>query len=193
MKDPAHKVINAPRAAPGILALTAAVLAGCQPSPPTPPPAAPAPTVFETMNGTFTPQAGRLWELAGALYNDDGELDAAQLSGPQWQELATVAATVQEVAANLAGTQPVRVAPEGVKIQNEDAPEALGASQVQALIDADPQGFREESLKLAAVAADFIAAAAARDAARVDDASSRLNDTCTDCHARFWYPDESTD
>lgn len=175
-----------------ILLLAAVALAGCQPPPPAPPPAAPAPTVFETMNGTFTPLADKLWELAGGLYSDAGELDASALPDQQWQQLASVAATVQEVANALAAAQPVRVAPPGVKIQSEDAPEALDAAAVQALIDADPQGFREESLKLAAVAADFITAAQQRDASLADAASNRLNDTCTDCHARFWYPEQAT-
>lgn len=183
---------GAPLAMLGTLMLAAAALAGCQPAAPPPPPAAPAPTVFETMNGTFTPLADKLWELAGELYNDAGEPDATMLTDQQWQELARVATTVQEVAHSLAAAQPVRVAPAGVKIQNEDVPEALGAAEVQALIDADPQDFREESLKLAAVAADFIAAARNRDAILTDDASNRLNDTCTECHARFWYPEQAT-
>lgn len=172
------------------LALCAAgSLAACQRS--AGPPAAAPTTVIETMNQTFTPQAGKLWELAGALYADNGELDASRLTDSQWQELAGAAASLRDVAGVLAGAALPRVAPEGVKIQNEGLPGALGATEVQALLDADPDGFRQEAGLVATLAADVIAAAAARDAARVDEASNRLNETCTSCHSRFWYPDEA--
>lgn len=168
--------------------LAASTLAACQRT--AEPPAATPATVIETMNGIFTPQAGKLWEIAGALYADNGELDANLLADAQWQELATAATSLRDVARELAGAAVPRVAPEGVKIQNEDLPGALGASQVQALMDADPEGFRQEARLVSSLAADVIAAAAARDAARVDEASNRLNDTCTSCHSRFWYPDQ---
>jgi cytochrome c556 len=61
-------------------------------------------------------------------------------------------------------------------------------AQIQALIDADPQGFRDEAAKLVAVAGQAIAAAAARDAAKTDEASNQFNEVCTACHTRFWYP-----
>jgi cytochrome c556 len=62
---------------------------------------------------------------------------------------------------------------------------------VQAVLDADMNGFRDEARKLAAVAVDAVAAAQARDAMKLDDASNRLNDACTSCHNRFWHPEQS--
>lgn len=174
-----------------------ALLAACKPpaSPQTPavnagsPPAAAAvPTVFEAMVQTFTPRSNTLWELAGSLYGENGELDPKQLSEQQWQDLASAAGALREAARALAEAPAVKVAPEGVKLQNEDAPGAFGAAQVQAAIDAAPQGFRDESLKLVAVAEEFITAAAAHDAVKADEASNGLNEVCTACHTAYWYP-----
>jgi cytochrome c556 len=145
------------------------------------------PTVHESMTQTFTPQSNRLWELAGNLYGDNGGLDASLLSDAQWQELGTAAQRMRDVASALAEATAVRAAAEGVQIQAEGTPGSPGAAQVQALIDADLNGFREEARKLVAVAGDAAAAAQAHDAAKLDDASNNLNEVCTSCHTRFWY------
>lgn len=149
-----------------------------------------APTVHESMTQTFTPQSNRLWELAGNLYGDNGELDAKLLPDAQWQELGTAANQMREAASALADAAAVRVAADGVQIQAEGTPGSPGAAQVQALIDADLNGFREEARKLVAVAGAAAAAAQARDATKMDDASNRLNEVCTSCHSRFWYPQQ---
>lgn len=183
--------MNRALAAPSLLACAA--LAACQPSAPPPaaaPQAAAPATVFETMVQTFTPEAGRVWELAGSLYADSGELDASQLTDEQWQQFTAAATRLRDVATALAQAPALRVAPPGVKIQNEGTSGVPGATEVQALLDADPEGFRQEARLAAVVASDAIAAAAARDAARADEASNRLNDVCTGCHTRFWYPEE---
>lgn len=188
MKNTTHR----PRAGTLVLvALAVVTLAGCQPPAAAPPVAAAPPTVFESMNATFTPQSNKLWELAGALYDDEGELDAAQLEDAQWQELEAAATLLLHSASTMVDAGSVRVAPAGVKIQSEGQPGALGAAEVQALIDADPDGFREEAQKTVAVSNEFIAAIGARDAAGVDAASNRLNEVCSDCHARFWYPEQA--
>lgn len=174
-----------------LLAVSTLAFSACNRSPPPASPAAvPAgPTIFETMAQTFMPQANKFWELTGNLYDDNGALSAARLSDPQWQELSAAATSMRDVAKSLAAATTLRVAPDGVKLQNDGTPEALGVAQIQALIDADPQGFRDEAAKLVTVAGQAIAAAAARDAVKADDASNRLNEVCTACHTRFWYPE----
>lgn len=167
------------------------MLAACQPNADAPEATAgtaqsAVPTVHESMTQTFTPQSNRLWELAGNLYGDNG-LDASLLSDAQWQELGTAAQGMRDVASALAEATAVRAAAEGVQIQAEGTAGSPGAAQVQALIDADLNGFREEARKLAKVAGDAAAAAQAHDAAKLDDASNNLNEVCTSCHARFWY------
>jgi hypothetical protein len=139
---------------------------------------------------TFMPQANKFWELAGNLYDDNGVLSADRLSHQQWQELSAAATSMRDVAKSLAAASALRVAQDGVKLQNDDTPDALGVAQIQALVDANPQGFREEAAKLVTVAEQAIAAATARDAAKADEASNLLNEACTACHTRFWYPEQ---
>lgn len=173
-------------------------LAACKPAPPPPPtapptvaaPAAAPATLFEVMNGQFAPQSDKLWELAGNLYNDKGDLDAKQLTDAQWQELNDNATKMRDVATQLADAASFMVAPAGVKLLNEGTGDAFNAAQVQAAIDANPQGFKDQARALSAVAADFLSAAVAHDATKADAASNRLNEVCTACHTAYWYPNQ---
>jgi hypothetical protein len=189
MKDPAGTV--------GALALSLISLTACKPAAEAPPASAPAappvatmPVVFDIMARSITLHSNKLWELAGNLYADNGELDAQRLTDAQWQELTAAATALRDDATLLAEATAVRVAPDGAKLQNDGAPGALGVAQVQALIDGDAMGFKEEAAKLAAVASAALAAAGARDATKLDDASNRMNDVCAACHNRFWYPNQ---
>jgi cytochrome c556 len=185
-------VMNTLLAATGLL-----LLAGCdrQDAGADPAGAAPkttdaAPTVYESMVQTVIPHSNRIWELAGNLYGDDGNIDPGKLSAAQWKEVQDGAAAISASARALAEAKGIMAAPTGAKIQNEGTPGAPGAAAVQAAIDADPQGFRSEALKLASLADEVAAAAAAHDGVKTDDASSRLSETCSTCHSRYWYPDQ---
>lgn len=160
-------------------------------TPSAPPAALQVPTIFEAMAQTFMPQANKLWEMAGNLYADNGELDPKQLTDQQWQDVSAAAKQVQDLAIAFSETSALHVAPAGAKLQNDGVPGARTAAEIQAAIDANPQGFKDESKKLAAVAADFGAAAAAHDAVKADDASNRLTEVCTACHNTYWYPEEA--
>jgi hypothetical protein len=153
-------------------------------------PAAAPSTVFAGMTQVIVPRSALVWELAGNLYDDDGKIDANKLTAQQWQELAQAASAMRDAAASLAQAGKVTVADAGVKLQNEGSPGAFGAAQVQAVIDADMPGFKAEALKLQAVANEIAVAAAARDGVKTDEGSERLNEVCSGCHARFWYPNQ---
>lgn len=150
---------------------------------------APAITVFESMTQTFIPQSNLVWELAGNLYDDDGNIDASRLTAEQWQQMQAAASSLDAASGVLMATSGIQVAPAGVKIQNEDAPGMLGTAAVQALIDADPEGFDAAAAALSAVAKEIAAAAAARDGEKADETSSRMTDVCGACHTKFWYPE----
>jgi cytochrome c556 len=156
-------------------------------------PAAPAAgsTVFEVMNASIIPQSTRIWELSGELYNDDGDIDSALLTDPQWKELQEAANAMGAGAKSLTGAGSMKVAPAGAKIQSEGTEGAAGAADVQAAMDANPQGFKEHATQLVAIADEIAAAAAAHDGMKTDDAGARLTDVCGACHAKFWYPQQA--
>lgn len=41
------------------------------------------------------------------------------------------------------------------------------------------------------ISREFVSAAEARDATAIDELSGRLNDVCSACHMRFWYPGQA--
>jgi cytochrome c556 len=151
-------------------------------------PAPAASTVIQIMNASIIPQSTVIWELSGNLYDDDGNIDAARLTGEQWKQVEEAATAMGAGAKLLAETSGLKVAPEGAKIQSEGEEGAAGAAEVQAVIDADPQGFSEHGMQLVAIAGEIAAAAKARDGTVTDDASGRLTDVCGACHAQYWYP-----
>jgi hypothetical protein len=158
---------------------------------PTAPAAPPAgPTVFEAMTATIIPQSNLIWELAGNLYDDKGELNAKQLTDAQWQQLKDAATAMGASAKAMAGASGLKAAPPGVKIQNEGTANAFGAAEVQKAMDADPQGFAEHARKLVAIADEIVAAAGAHDAKKTDEAGARLSEVCGACHAKYWYPNQ---
>lgn len=149
-----------------------------------------APTVFGAMNAAIIPGSNKVWELSGNLYDDKGNLDAKLLTDAQWTEIKDAAISISSSAKALATATGLKVGPAGVKIQSEGTPGSLGAAEVQVAMDADPRGFSEHATKLAAVADEIAAAAAAHDAAKTDDAQSRMTEVCGACHQKFWYPNQ---
>lgn len=155
------------------------------------PPAPPAgPTVLEIMTATMTPRSDAIWKLAGDLYDDKGNLDAKKLTDQQWTDMNLAAVAMSASAKTLGETGGIKVVAPGGRIQSEGTPDGATAAQVQAAIDADPQGFAMFSAQLVAVADEIAAATAARDAMKTDDAQNRLNDVCMACHVKFWYPNQ---
>ena len=147
-------------------------------------------TVFESMVATMVPQSNLIWELAGNLYDDDGNIDPELLSAEQWQQVHDGAVAIAGSARTLAATDGIRAAPAGVAIQNEGTAGAPGAAQVQAALDADPQSFKSDAQQLASLADEIAAAATAQDGAKLDELSGRLTEGCGACHEKFWYPEQ---
>jgi hypothetical protein len=170
-------------------------LAACSKQAPPPaaataPPAPVAFTVYESMTGTLIPRSNLIWELAGNLYNDAGNIDAKQLTDAQWTDMKDAAIAMGAAAKSLAEMAKIKVAPDSVKLLNEGTPGSFGAVQVQAAIDADPAGFKDHALKLQAISDELIAAAGAHDGVKTDEISSRLTDVCGACHQQYWYPNQ---
>jgi hypothetical protein len=147
-------------------------------------------TAFEAMTATLIPRSNLIWELAGNLYDDKGEIDPKRLTDAQWLQLKDAAVAMGASARAMAETPGLKAAPPGVKLQNEGTAGAFGAAEVQKAMDADPKGFSEHALKLVAIADEIAAAAAAHDGKKTDDAGARLTDVCGACHTKFWYPNQ---
>jgi hypothetical protein len=171
------------------------LLAACGSKQTPPPPAAATPaappvasTVFESMVAALIPRSNKIWELAGNLYDDAGNIDPKLLTDAQWNDMKDAASAMGAAAKGLAEMEWIKAAPAGAKLLNEGLPGAVGAAQVQAAIDADPAGFREHALELRALSDELVAAAGAHDGVKTDEISSRLVDVCGGCHQEYWQP-----
>ncbi len=63
---------------------------------------------------------------------------------------------------------------------------------MQAAIDANPAEFRALAQTLSVSMDQVVAAAKAKDAAKLFDVSGGLDQVCENCHMRFWYPEQKT-
>lgn len=169
----------------------AAGLSGCGRGTSTPTAAPASPPIQEVMANAFTPQSNQLWEIAGKLYGEDGNIDPGLLGDEDWAKLKELASGMRAAAESLRNPAGLEVAAPGVKLQGEEAPGALNAAQIKALIDASPDAFAAEAGKLVEVADAILAAIQARDGNALDQLSGRLNEACTSCHTRFWYPEQA--
>lgn len=177
------KILNA-----GLLAASLLLVAGSSQSESQE--AKPALTVFESMTQVIDPQSQAFWNSSYDAMNDAGDIVPAKLTDEQRSTMRGAAVAIRDQARQFAGDTRAIVAAEGVKILNEGMDGALGARQVQALIDADPKGFAAQARDLATIADNVIAGLDTGDMAKLNQAAIRLNDVCTDCHSKYWYPEQ---
>jgi len=183
-------------------ALILAALAGCQTSPAGDEtaqgsPAVPAATIpaaaaggaeapasvdtHEAMVRWLNPAAMAIWDVSNNAMGDTGELDPALMDDAAWQRMAEAARILEQHSLDMARARQIVVG------DHNDALEGFATkAEIQAMIDADPAGFRQLSQDMASHAAELVQAAAARDASRAGALSDGLSERCQACHTRYW-------
>jgi len=146
--------------------------------------------VQQVMKEVVAPQANFLWDVGNRAMDDNGDADASRVSAADWSKLMSSGRAMKDAATKMAAATKVIVAAPGTKVQDEGASGSLTAAQIQKHVDADRQGFTERSRELAVVSDEFLAAAEAKDAAKLVAASGRLDQVCEACHVKFWYPEQ---
>jgi cytochrome c556 len=151
--------------------------------------AAPA-NLHDLMKDVVAVQAQVIWDVSNEAQDDQGNPDASKLAAGDWTKIMDAGQKVRQAAQTLAQSEHVIAAAPGVKIEAEGNPGAFGAQQVQAAIDANPAEFRAYSKALATSMEQVVAAAKAKDAAKLADVSGTLDQVCETCHVKFWYPEQ---
>jgi hypothetical protein len=144
--------------------------------------------LHDLMKNVVAVQTQAIWDVGNRAQDDQGNPDASKLAAEDWSKLIDAAGKVRRVAQTLARPEHVLAAAPGMKIDGEVNPDAPGARQVQAALEANPQEFRALSQALATSMDQVVAAARAKDAAKLFDVSGALDQVCEDCHLKFWYP-----
>lgn len=142
------------------------------------------------MKNVVAVQTQVVWDIGNQAQDDQGNPDASKLAAADWTRIIDAATKVRQASQTLAQADHVQAAAPGMKIEGEGNSGALGANQVQALIDKDPAGFRAMSQALAGSMEQIGAAAKAKDAAKLFEVSGALDQVCESCHMKFWYPEQ---
>lgn len=172
-----------------LFGLALLVLAGCDSKQPQPQPLpVPARTLNDIMLTAVAPDAQALWDGINAAMDKTGLPVASNMGPEQWSHLDAAARALRNEATALANDVPPLVARSGHKIQAEGNPGALGAAEVQTLIEGDLAGFRSQARELIEVAAAFETAAKAKNAEPLGKLAQELDEACEECHVKYWYP-----
>jgi len=140
----------------------------------------------QVMIDGVNPAALAIWDVTNAAMNDEGGLDPALVDADGWTRLAESAQMLETYGKRMAEAQ-VIVAGGPDLVSGEVPPGVATREQIQAMIDADPDGFRAVSADMAQQAAALVSAAKARDATAAGDLASGIDGACQACHTRYWY------
>ena len=143
----------------------------------------------QVMVDGVNPAALAIWDVTNAAMDDEGGLDPALIDAEGWSQLAEGSRVLETYGKRMAEAQTI-VAGGPDLLSGEVPPGVASKAQIQAMIDADPDGFRAVAADMAGQAAALVAAAGARDAAAAGDLASAIDGACQACHTRYWYLQE---
>lgn len=170
------------------------IVTACQTAPQNPPQSATAATggaeqpvyVRANMIEGVNPAALAIWDVGNAAINDDNGLDPAQMNDAAWAKMRDSAEMLATYAHRLATARDLRAS--GPDLVGGKVPEGVASKeQIQAMIDANPAGFRASAAELERYANGIAKAAMTRDIKSAGELVFTFDDTCQGCHEKYWY------
>ena len=129
----------------------------------------------------INPAALAIWDVSNNAMSETGGLDPAPMDNVAWFKLQEAARSLELHSRRMAEAETIHVG-----AHNDETEGFATRAEIQAMIDADPDGFREMSQKLAEDARELFDAAIERDAQRSGDLADGLSENCGSCHSRYW-------
>jgi cytochrome c556 len=144
-------------------------------------------SIKELMENIVDPQADWIFDAVAVDVNKEGTVETKPTSDDDWMKVQRGAVILAE-ASNLL-KMPRRVSPEGDQNNSRTpgAPE-LPAEQIQAKIDADRALWNTHVDKLRDEALKVLTIVKAKDADKLFQAGTDLDQACESCHLEYWYP-----
>jgi hypothetical protein len=149
----------------------------------------PVASIREVMNSVIDPNIDPVWNSVASVLEhgvENGKMtDRAPVSDQDWAEIRAHALVVSE-AANLLLMPNRPVAPPGAPSLSPGV--ELTPEEIRALIDKNPDGWNyfvqdfQDSLK------PMLAAIEKKDTQAMFEVGGKIDETCENCHATFWYP-----
>jgi hypothetical protein len=167
-----------------VIALAGAFLAGRVGA------AAPMPAgtveVRSNMVEGINPAALAIRDVGSDARAEDGGLDPARMDSAAWSKLADAAESLGTYAHRLAAAKVIRI--EGLDLVGGKVPEGVSTqAQIQAMIDANPAGFRASATVLEQQAKALAAAADKHDVKASAELMASFDQACQACHQNYWY------
>jgi len=132
------------------------------------------------------PAALAIWDVGNNAIDENGGLDPAQMDAAAWAKVAEAAQSLGTYAHRLAAAKAIRAS--GPDLAGGKVPEGVASrEQIQAMIDANPAGFRASAANMEQQAKALAAAAAKHDLKATGDLIAGFDQTCQACHQNYWY------
>jgi hypothetical protein len=156
----------------------AAMLASCQS---TPQASSDAVDTHDTMIRGVNPAATAIWDVGNAAGEDSDGWNPALMNAAAWSKLRDAARELELHSRRMAEADTLYVGDHADLIDG-----FASRAEIQAMIDADPEGFRDLARSMADDAGALLEAAMAADALRSADLADGLGEHCGSCHSRYW-------
>jgi cytochrome c556 len=146
----------------------------------------------QAMVDGVNPAALAIWDVTNAAMDDEGGLDPALIDAEAWGRIEDAARMLETYGKRMAEAKVIVAG--GPDLVSGEVPAGVASKeQIQAMIDADPAGFRAVSADMAEQAAALAAAARAREPAATGDLAFGIDGACQSCHTRYWFLQEPSD
>jgi len=132
------------------------------------------------------PAALAIWDVGNAAMDENGGLDPTQMDAAAWAKLQESAQSLGTYAHRLAAAKLIRAT--GPDLVDGKVPEGVASrAQIQAMIDANPGGFRAAAATMEQQAQALGGAAETRNLEKAGELISVFDQTCQACHENYWY------
>lgn len=132
------------------------------------------------------PAALAIWDVGNAAMTESGGLDPAQMDPAAWSKVRDASLSLATYAHRLATAKVIRAS--GPDLAAGKVPQGVSSrEQIQAMIDANPAGFRGTAAAMERQAKALAAAAGKHDLKAAGDLISTFDQTCQACHQDYWY------
>ena len=132
------------------------------------------------------PAALAIWDVGNAAMDESGGLDPAQMDDAAWTKVREAAQSLGTYAHRLAAAKVIRAS--GPDLVDGKIPEGVSSrAQIQAMIDAQPAGFRASAAAMEEQAKALAAAAGKRDLKATGELIGSFDQACQGCHENYWY------
>jgi len=142
--------------------------------------------VRKTMDESINPSALAIWEVGNGATDEEGAPDASKLDAAAIARRHEAAVSMSDTARRLAEASVIRAS--GPDLVGGVMPEGVASrAQIQAAIDANPEGFRAYARAMGGQADAIAAAADRKDAKALAELVTSFDGACQGCHEKYWY------